>query len=386
MDDIRQIEILQDIKKNGEPRPWKEKKMRSISLRNSYIRIGEDTQDEHFKNKSYRINTCACKLGFVNEDGRQKLHTAIFCQVRLCPMCAWRREMKIRAQLSKVIYDMEETNPELKYIFLTLSVRRVKAKRLVHTINQMQEGFRRLFLYKEIDKIAVGYFRALEMNYDNDEFITQAYIDKRRKYYIDNDIKIPPSVTNLKVGQININYKTYNPHYHIMIAVKPDYFKGFEKKLDENGNQIFNKNGKPVFKPIFKISQNRWKELWKRALQIDYDPSVFIKTIQSYGDSGKVGGILETAKYTVKDSDYLIDDDFETTDEVVETLDLALHKRRLVGWGKLMRDVHKKLNLKEDVSADVIIDEEDKPKEELHPLITWYEWHVGYSDYIKIKV
>ena len=374
--DIKQSEILQDNNKNGKPRPWKEKKMKNTSLRNSYIRLGHDCvhdcghdeQGEYFINKSYRVNSCANTLGFVTDpDGRQKLYSAIFCQVRLCPMCAWRREMKIRTQLSKVIYDIEDTNPELKYIFLTLTVKRVKANKLIQTIDHMQEALNRLFKYKEINEIAVGFFRALEMNYDNDEFINQAYIDKRRDYYIKNKKKVPPAVSSLRVGQLNKNYKTYNPHFHIMIAVKPDYFIGF------NHNR-----------PIFKITQKRWSDLWKRALQIDYTPTVWINTIENYGDSGKIGGILETAKYTVKDSDYLIDNDFETTDEVVETLDRALHKRRLVGWGKLMRAVHKKLNLQENVTADVNIDEDDKP-EELHPLITWYEWHVGYSDYIKIK-
>ncbi len=56
--------------------------------------------------------------------------------------------------------------------------------------------------------------------------------------------------------------------------------------------------------------------------------------------------IAEVAKYTVKESDYLIRDEFdnidkESTDEVVKTLDNALHRKRLISLGFKFKEVHK---------------------------------------------
>ena len=369
------LEVLQDFKKDGTLYPWKEKKKRSLLLRNSYIRLSkrytykhlkraltdkEKEQHNYYKHKSLRVNDCSNYLVFrKTENGKLKLYEANFCQTRLCPLCALRREMKARAQLSKVLGSIEKTQPELNYIFLTLTVENIKADKLKDTIDNMQIAFNRLFKYKKVNNEVVGYYRALEIGYDNDPIITQQKFDKAIKYYTDR---------NLKVGDINPNYRHFHPHFHVMIAVNPDYYVGFdvEKK-----------------KPIFKIQQSEWCDYWVRAMQINYRPIVDVRTIKSY-KKGKKGGILETAKYIVKDSDYLFEHDFDMTDEVVETLDHVLHNRRLIGWGKLFKDVHKKLNLTEDITADVVIDGEED-SEVVDSSLIRYLWNKKHLNYIRVE-
>ena len=85
------------------------------------------------------------------------------------------------------------------------------------------------------------------------------------------------------------------------------------------------------------LSQEKWTNLWKESLKVDYTPVVDVRRVKSKNkDFGKV--IAETAKYTVKADDYLIKDedgkiDEKLTDSVVETLDKALHRKRLVSFG-----------------------------------------------------
>src|SRR5699024_9798846 len=117
--------------------------------------------------------------------------------------------------------------------------------------------------------------------------------------------------------EITYNKKdnTYHPHFHLILAVNESYFKD---------TRIY-------------LTQNDWTNLWKKSLKVDYTPVVDVRRVKSKNkDFGKV--IAETAKYTVKADDYLIKDedgkiDEELTDNVVKTLDKALHRKRLVSFG-----------------------------------------------------
>ena len=64
---------------------------------------------------------CATVLQFKKDtEQKRKLHQAYFCQLRLCPVCNWRRSLKIFSQVSKIIQAIEQDR-EHAYIFLTLT-------------------------------------------------------------------------------------------------------------------------------------------------------------------------------------------------------------------------------------------------------------------------
>jgi plasmid rolling circle replication initiator protein Rep len=151
----------------------------------------------------------------------------------------------------------------------------------------------------------------------------------------------------------------------VLIGVKPSYFKG-------DGY----------------INQKRWVELWQKALQVDYTPIVNIKVVKPKREGQTVeAAAVEAAKYSVKDTDYIREDKREM-DEIIKVLAGALKNRRLIGYGKLFKDVKTKLGLVdvEDETADLV---GDSKYECTCPLCggtleqSVYEWHIGYSNYIK---
>ena len=318
------IEVLKDINKNGKDNNWKERKESNLKLADSYKRLG-------FK-KYYRVVDCSTFLEFgVTKSSNLKLLKANFCKVRLCPMCAWRRSLKIFGQVSKVM-DYVERNYNYRYIFLTLTVKNCYGEDLKDTLDLMTKSFNKLSERKAFKQAVKGYFRSLEITYNKKD-------------------------------------NTYHPHFHLILAVNKNYFTDDRTYL----------------------SQEKWTNLWKESLKVDYTPVVDVRRVKSKNkDFGKV--VAETAKYTVKADDYLIKDedgkiDEELTDNVVKTLDKALHRKRLVSFGFIFKEIHKMLKLDdaEDGSLENT-DNEDKLRDDLTDIILRYQWNIGIKNYKLVEV
>jgi plasmid rolling circle replication initiator protein Rep len=91
------------------------------------------------------------------------------------------------------------------------------------------------------------------------------------------------------------------------------------------------------------------------------------------------------AKYTVKDTDYIKPWDWELTVEIVRVLDKALNHRRLVAFGGVFKEWHKKLNLDDAVDGDLVHVDSESSEIDENVLILSYEWNVGYQQYRMIK-
>ena len=300
------FEILQDTK-NGKDNNWKERKESTLDLAASYKRIGS--------NKYYRVLDCSTFLEFrlttVND---LKLTNANFCKVRLCPMCSWRRSLKIFGQVSKVM-DYVEENYNYRYIFLTLTVKNCYGEDLRDTLDLMTKAFNGMTRRKAFKQAIKGYFRSLEITYNKDD---------------DN----------------------YHPHFHIILAVNKNYF---------TDDKIY-------------LSQKKWTNLWKSCLKVDYTPIVHVKRIKEDDKKGFGKAVAETAKYTVKADDFLIRDENgniqeNLTDEVVETLDYALHRKRLTSFGFIFKEIHKKLNLDNAEDGDLTNTDNEELREDLTNII-----------------
>lgn len=353
--DAEKNQILSDKDKDGEERPWREKKMKSLELAESYERIG-------LSGKSERVKACGCHLVFkVNsETGKKKLESMISCQVRLCSMCNWRRSLKIFGQVSKVM-DKALEYKEYRFIFLTLTCKNVYSGKLSTTIDSLFKGFKHLIERKQFEKAIKGWFRALEITHDIDEFITydmwfgneEKHIKSRAKYY---------KSLGLKIGDRNPNFDQYHPHFHIILMVNKSYFK--EKTQY--------------------ISQEDWTNLWKESLDVSYTPVVNVKAFKTGNKFQTSKSVAEIAKYTVKDNDYLVRNK-ELTDKTVLTLDGALTNRRLVAFGGELRKIHKLLNLDDPEKASVNTDnanEEIEIREDVKYHMEVYKWNVGYNQYV----
>ncbi|MEC1184477.1 protein rep [Bacillus altitudinis] len=328
--------ILQDKTATGKKRDWKGKKMRSSLMSSHYEGLEKRIGAPYYGKKAEKISNCAECLAFKREKetGRLKLYQAYFCKVRLCPMCAWRRSLKI-AYHNKLI--VEEANRQYKpaWIFLTLTVKNVEGDQLKQTITDMMQGYRKLFQYKKVKTGTLGFFRALEITKNHKE-------------------------------------NTYHPHFHVLIPVKRNYF------------------GKSY------IKQTEWTSFWKKAMKLDYTPIVHVQRVK-----GKKGidaeaiekevreaieeqkAILEISKYPVKDTDVIRGN--EVTEENLDTvyyLDDALSARRLIGYGGILKEIHKELNLTDAEDGDLVRIEEDDDEVANETFEVMAHWHVGIKNYI----
>ncbi len=318
-------EFLQDVK-NGKEIDWKGKKLENLELAASYKRIGS--------NKYYRVLDCSTFLEwkYYFEINEKRLAKANFCKVRLCPMCSWRRSLKIFGQVSKVM-DYVEENYNYRYIFLTLTVKNCYAEDLRDTLDLMTKSFNKLSERKAFKQAVKGYFRSLEITYNKDD-------------------------------------DSYHPHFHMILAVNKNYF---------TDNKVY-------------LSQEKWTSLWKSCLKVDYTPIVDVRRIKEDDKKGFGKAVAETAKYTVKADDFLIRDekgniDIPLTDEVVKTLDHALHRKRLTAFGFIFKDVHKKLNL-DDAEKGRLEDShiEENLRNDMAYLILRHQWNIGYKNYVLVEV
>jgi plasmid rolling circle replication initiator protein Rep len=328
--------ILADETATGKKRDWKGKKSRSDLMAKHYEGLHERIGAPYYSKRAQRIFECAEQLWFVRdlETGKLKLKRAHFCKGRLCPMCAWRRSLKI-AYHNKLIVEEANRQYHCAWLFLTLTVRNVEGDLLRETISDMMKGWNRLFGYKKVKTSVLGYFRALEITKNHEE-------------------------------------NTYHPHFHVLIPVKRNYF------------------GKNY------ISQKEWTSLWKKAMKLDYTPIVHIQRVKGKAkiDAEQIESevreameeqkaVLEISKYPVKDSDILRGN--KVTEDNLDTvyyLDDALSARRLIGYGGILKEIHKELNLGDAEDGDLVkIEEEDDEVANAAFEVMAY-WHPGIKNYI----
>ena len=80
-------------------------------------------------------------------------------------------------------------------------------------------------------------------------------------------------------------------------------------------------------------------------MKLDYDPNVKVQMIRPKNKykSDIQSAIDETAKYPVKDTDFMTDDE-EKNLKRLSDLEEGLHRKRLISYGGLLKEIHKKLN------------------------------------------
>lgn len=355
-------EILLDKSKSGKERPWKKHKTNSLLLSESYRRLNK-------LNKADNVENCGSLLKFnVCPQGHEKrLSWANFCRVRLCPMCSWRRSLLTAHQLKLVAHEANKRQP-LRWLFLTLTIKNCTGDELQDTINHLMKSWERLSHRTAFKNAVVGWFRAFE--------ITR-----------------------------NLLEDTYHPHFHVLLAVQPSYFRNKDKYLKTED----------------------WAQLWQQSLQVDYTPVTDIRIVKNKRNVEKEMKILEDkgielagsavaelAKYSAKAGDYIVYNkyrqkqkknevemvpdlrsgiDEQKTDEVVLYLDMALSRRRLLAFGGLLKVVWNdlqadgKLNDIEDDKADLVhVDEDSTCKCSAcgsNMLEELYSWIPGLKNYVK---
>ncbi|HBI1409757.1 TPA: protein rep [Staphylococcus aureus] len=208
--------------------------------------------------------------------------------------------------------------PTVRWLFLTLTVKNVyDGEELNKSLSDMAQGFRRMMQYKKINKNLVGFMRATEVTINNKD-------------------------------------NSYNQHMHVLVCVEPTYFKNTENY----------------------VNQKQWIQFWKKAMKLDYDPNVKVQMIRPKNKykSDIQSAIDETAKYPVKDTDFMTDDE-EKNLKRLSDLEEGLHRKRLISYGGLLKEIHKKLNLDDTEEGDLIhTDDDEKADEDGFSIIAMWNW------------
>lgn len=288
-------EILKDYSSTGKERPWKLHKQENLQLVKIYKTAREKNINLITDSRLFDLEHCADTLLFAeNAEGKKKLKSANFCRLRFCPMCQWRRSLKMFGQVQTITDKILERDKSTRFLFATFTVKNVDAENLETCINILNNKF--LYLVsrnktfapaKKLKQNLLGYLKAVEVTY-------------------------------------NTKDKTYHPHLHVIFAVKSTFFKNKQNYM----------------------TKKEWIELWQQALGVDYKPQTDIRAIKT--NTGKA--IAEVAKYPVKTAPILSLPDDEAV-EVLKTLTLSLNKKRFVSYGGIFKTVKQELKLA-DIETD----------------------------------
>lgn len=184
--------------------------------------------------------------------------------------------------------------PDARWMFLTLTVRNCAIGELGETLNRMNMAFQRLKDRKEFRPVQ-GWIRTTEVTRGSDG--------------------------------------SAHPHFHTLMMVPPSMFTRDYVKHD------------------------RWVELWRECLRVNYDPNVDVRAVKPRkpkdGESLASataelvrGAVAETLKYSTKPADMVADPEWFLE------LTRQTHKRRFVATGGALKDV---LKLDQETDADMVI-------------------------------
>ena len=298
-------EILSDLYKNGEERPWALHKMNSLKLHELYKKALVLDKDLISESRMKNLEECANNLIFsVNDKKEKRLKSAYFCRLRTCPMCNWRKSLKMFGQTNKIANKILEQNSSTRFLFVTFTVKNCTADKLSQTIDMMNIGFKRLTdkskklaITNKFKSNMLGYIRAMEVTYNQEK-------------------------------------DTYHPHIHCIFAVKAQYFThGYIKKSE-------------------------WQYIWGECCKTEYEPIVKVQTIKNSTSKA----VAEVAKYPVKMDELANYQDENKAIKALIVFTKILKGRRLITFGGVFADIKKQLKLN-DVETGDLVNIEDEQKE-----------------------
>lgn len=267
-------------------------------------RKASDFMEKHLTVKSVnRFETCSSWMLFLTNGAMnvKRLHKSNRCGNRFCPICTWKTAKKDAIKISILLEAIQEIEQK-EFLFLTLTAPNCTGEELRDEIDRFNKAVNKLFKRRNVERIAKGYIRKLEVTTDQEQYITEKLYKRKKDYY---------DIRGLKVGGPNPTYNTYHPHVHIIVAVNKSYFKDTKVR----------------------ISETEWLEMWRECMDDNSITQVDARKVSAKGNSNAV---LEVAKYSAKGSDLY------HSEAVFDTFYLALKRRQLLVYSGIMKDYVKK--------------------------------------------
>jgi plasmid rolling circle replication initiator protein Rep len=266
-------------------------------------RIESFYKGSDFNQLAVKIHFCAELLDFRltptnHGELKLKLAAARFCRVRTCMICTWRKSLRWKAKAYASLPRFLKDYPGYRFLFITLTVKNCEIYELKKTLVWMNQSFTKLTRLKVFP--GVGWIKSVE-------------------------------VTRGRKGDAH-------PHFHILAATKSTYF----------GRNY--------------LSQDKWVELWKQCLRVDYNPILDIQALKAKGSL--LGLIAEVIKYQTKPTNLLYDREWflEYTRQIYNTKSISV--------GGIFRDYFRQL---EDEPEDLIGNDEEGEvnDEDVHLYFDW---------------
>lgn len=327
---------------------WNKKKKEAKEISDLLLLAG-------LEKEAGKMNSCSNTLTFLSDGKNRILYKGLHCQNRFCPICSARLAKQNAMHLNDILTTIFKKHTDIQGIFLTLTQKNVYGAYLEEEIDRIMDGFKKFQRRAKIKKIAVGWFRALEVTYN--------------------------PITD-----------QYHPHLHVILLVKDEYFHD----------------------PNLYLEGKDFSEIWKSCMDLSYHPSCKIETLRDkdgnpvYSKEDRQDALIraccEVAKYCVKVSSFLTQKkkkenekeslteeevaiskmkDFEKA-EVIKTLYKALYRRRTLGMGGLIKEVAQELKIdptSEEFEDEEIKKGEEKEEEEVKLWIEWVHWDHNQRKY-----
>lgn len=172
---------LCDRSSSGKVRPWRKHKQEAMSLSDIYETLGTDPDYPDAAkalDKARRLSECAQWAEFERlPDGQGlRFHEASFCRVRLCPMCQWRRSLKLGDQVRKVVSranadHIKEAGAPWRWLMVTFTVKNVPGPQLGAEIDRLHKAVNNLAKNARWRAAVRGWLRATEVTHNTDKKI-----------------------------------------------------------------------------------------------------------------------------------------------------------------------------------------------------------------------
>ena len=277
-----------------------------------------------FQNLANRMKSCSGFLGFAlvpQEDGteKMKLTRAYFCHVRYCPICQWRRQLVLKSRFCEALEHIYEHRPDVRWIFLTLTVKNVPVSSLRAEIQSMNAGWARMLRRKELKAASIlGWAKAIE-------------------------------VTRGEDGNAH-------PHFHVLFMVKPSYFKKYY------------------------ISQRKWTQMWQECMKLDYTPIVHVQAVKT-NERKAIAELLKYSvkpSDLVEDAEWLMD--LTTQTQNLRFISFGGELRKSF---KFLRDFEKHLATSDEMTfvEETYEDGIDMSMKGMEPEV-WFSWSRKARKYV----
>lgn len=344
-------ETLRDVSLAGRVRPWRQHKLESELLAEAYSTAADrwpGPDAVQWARRADIVQTCGTHPIFERhaapEGQYMTLKSANFCRDRLCPLCQWRRSLKLGAQCRAVVAEADRRKiardrAAWRWVMLTLTQRNVDGPDLGAEIDRIHAAVRVLTKSPRWRAAVRGWLRVTEVTRNND--------------------------------YSSPNYGTYHPHLHILIAVPRRYFRGADY-----------------------IQAAEWRAMWRTYMHLDYDPDIDVRVVTAKGQTidatdptqSMGAAVAEVTKYAAKPGSYLVASDLDATVDAVATLATALRGRRLCAWGGVCKEAAQALHLDSLETGDLVHIDEDAtgdPAADAVSQYVAYHWALGIRNYIQ---